>query len=1218
MKLLFNLILPVIVLSVVHRANAQDFEIFGKIIDEETKEVIPFANIAIKDIYKGTASNILGEFSFKVDSLPLDLIITHLSFETEELTVTRSEELVIELTPGKLLMEEVVITGAGNANFAYELVNKAYYRVIGKGREERYGKAFYRQISRNGDEFSELYEIFYDTRYNNNGVEDWAIQEGRYALKLATVDSFIYNKNFTLMVRLLTVVQPKTEDLIMPVSEAVRDQFDLRTERILSVNNRKVALISFKKKEGLSYPALEGELSIDIDTYEVLKIKGSIADDNLNFISLKGKLGSWKNYVVSCEVAFKPLENGQLALDYMQLQQNFDYYVDDVFTNKVETKSFFTYYEYYDPPKKKKLGGRLTKFSQRDSDLLDAIGYNQLFWDENIIVKRTPIEVKVTESFEKDRAFGSIYLNNKDQLILEDYEMDNDPFIVAVKDRLKDYQLPRNGEKVYIHHDKPIYKAGEDMWFKSYAVNMATNSLATGDEALHIVLISPEGKTMFSGNYKLKNGLGNGKVSIPPGCISGSYRLVAYTDYMLNFDTKLFFDKELVILNPAKEAEVIARALKDSVNTFRYFPEGGSLIENMPSQMGFVAQNMLGEPIDVRGRLLNNEGRQIANIKSEYLGFGSVFALPKNQFEYRTVIMSDEYDEPPFPEIKNEGYALMINNLRPNTIDVTVRGTLNLEGKKFYILVISNGVLFDRRIGILTRSLYTTEIPKSNMPSGIVQILLVDDKGEIRNKRLVFLNQPEDATVKYYLAKKEFKPRERIDMVIEVNDENGKAQGFSNVSVSILDKDRISRDETHQNIRSYFTLDYLLDYDVKTSGALFADQDRETLKKAEWIMLGQQTIVPKINSFEKSGEQINKPLSLHEGLTIYGTAKTRSGQPLANGFVSLIAHPNPEEGSWYAKTDAQGKFKLSGVDVPDSTGVAVVGMNNEQVMVPVEISFNGSVAGDPHVVSGVMEVPMDNETKRYFTLLKKERSGLSSRPQTNAGTNRNNNSKTPGRPFGKPDNVVMLDEKYRQYSNMAQLMLSKLPGTAVEKNDKEEVLKIKGNSGSPLIILDGLILNPEIVIDPSAFGYEKVSEKLKSVPVSDIDRIEIIGKNDYLSVFGQEWSNGVVSIYSREGRNILQNNESDILTEVWLPGFKDQQFFNSPNHSENNSSADDRTTLYWNPDITTNKKGRAKISFYNSDNAKNLQICVEGLTQEGMPVFDLYDVGKNYNKGKKD
>ena len=67
--------------------NAQNIEISGMVIDAETNEPIPFANIALKELYKGTASNALGEFSFKVDSLPIVLVISHLSYEPFELEV---------------------------------------------------------------------------------------------------------------------------------------------------------------------------------------------------------------------------------------------------------------------------------------------------------------------------------------------------------------------------------------------------------------------------------------------------------------------------------------------------------------------------------------------------------------------------------------------------------------------------------------------------------------------------------------------------------------------------------------------------------------------------------------------------------------------------------------------------------------------------------------------------------------------------------------------------------------------------------------------------------------------------------------------------------------------------------------------------------------------------------------------------------------------------
>jgi hypothetical protein len=983
----------------------------------------------------------------------------------------------------------------------------------------------------------------------------------------------------------------------------------------MSVDNRKVALISFSKKEGIAYPALEGELTIDIESYEVLKIKGVIADDNLNFISLTGKRGSWKNYVVSCEIAFKKLSEDQLALDYMQLQQNFDYYVDDVFANTVETTSFFTYYEYYEPPKRKKLGGRLMRFNQRDADALDAVGYNQLFWDENIIVKRTPLEAKITESFERERAFGSIYLNNTNQLILEDYEVDNDPFIVQVRNQLKQYTLPIKGEKVYLHYDKPMYIAGDDLWFKAYVVNMATNSPATASDALRIHVVGPDGKALIQSVHVLEDGFGAGKIKIPASWDAGEYQLIAFTDWMRNFNPSHFYRQHITVLDVGDETNNMTVSLSDSLNTFRLFPEGGGMVQDIPAQLGFVAQNRTGETIDLKGRLLNHEGRQVASIKSEYEGFGSIFVLPKKDLDYKIMIMSDEFEADSLPEIRDRGYATMINNLKPNTIDITVRGTANLEGKKFYLLVISNGVLFDRRIGMLTRGLYKAEIPKSNLPSGMAQILLVDEVGRIQSKRLVFLNQPESATVKYYLPKKEFKSRERIDMVLEVNDENGKSMGFSNISVSVVDKDKISRSISSPNIRSYFTFDYLLDYDLDNSGSLFEDFDRETLKKLDYVMLSQSTILPDISTLESFEEDIDIIIPRSKNLSLIGSAVTGSDHtPLVNGYLTMISRSGAQAGCWYVRTDERGEFILSGLNIKDSTLVDVVAFDAGSKPVPVKLVIESPLDSASFSVIGTTSSPLDSEMKNYLSAMKK---GTNTVQQ--AGTDFSDRSNgmsivDESQPFGAPIQSVVIDQRYAQYSNLKQLLQSRLPGTAMENGQ----LRVRGLQGTPIYILDGMVLKLPGESQSQSSEDKQPDAILSAIAVSDIEKIDII-RDAGMLIFGKDCSSGIVAIYTKSSAYKSKVFADANATEVWLRGYQEPALFESPNYAERDSggAVDDRTTLYWNPGVKTNRKGRAKISFYNSDQARNMQICVEGITQDGVPIFDLYDFGRNYSKSRR-
>jgi len=57
--------------------------------------------------------------------------------------------------------------------------------------------------------------------------------------------------------------------------------------------------------------------------------------------------------------------------------------------------------------------------------------------------------------------------------------------------------------------------------------------------------------------------------------------------------------------------------------------------------------------------------------------------------------------------------------------------------------------------------------------------------------------------------------------------------------------------------------------------------------------------------------------------------------------------------------------------------------------------------------------------------------------------------------------------------------------------------------------------------------------------------------------------------------------------------------FYSPDYSALPEESDYRRTLYWNPAVTTDSTGIAKIQFYNNSSCKKLSINAETVTQDG-------------------
>jgi len=74
------------------------------------------------------------------------------------------------------------------------------------------------------------------------------------------------------------------------------------------------------------------------------------------------------------------------------------------------------------------------------------------------------------------------------------------------------------------------------------------------------------------------------------------------------------------------------------------------------------------------------------------------------------------------------------------------------------------------------------------------------------------------------------------------------------------------------------------------------------------------------------------------------------------------------------------------------------------------------------------------------------------------------------------------------------------------------------------------------------------------------------------------------------------------MENVVLGGYSVFKEFFQPEYDKPTASfeADNRTTLYWNPFVLTNKRSpRVRIEFYNNDISKKLQIVLEGMNSNG-------------------
>ena len=99
----------------------------------------------------------------------------------------------------------------------------------------------------------------------------------------------------------------------------------------------------------------------------------------------------------------------------------------------------------------------------------------------------------------------------------------------------------------------------------------------------------------------------------------------------------------------------------------------------------------------------------------------------------------------------------------------------------------------------------------------------------------------------------------------------------------------------------------------------------------------------------------------------------------------------------------------------------------------------------------------------------------------------------------------------------------------------------------------------------------------------------------------------LIDIQIKEERELLHDWEIRNLSRrtTTVKGFNRPVQFYSPEYPEGpiEGNVDARRTLYWNPNVITDKDGRARVEFYNNGFSRKFTIHAAGITASGVPYI---------------
>ena len=126
--------------------------------------------------------------------------------------------------------------------------------------------------------------------------------------------------------------------------------------------------------------------------------------------------------------------------------------------------------------------------------------------------------------------------------------LDND-FLKKLRESLKNYTEAASEDRVYLHFDKPFYKPGETIWFSAYVRNGSTLEPSLKSEIVHVQLINPRGTVESEIILITENGQVKGDFALSNQAAGGIYKVKAFTNWQKNFGEDYGYTKEIQVQN---------------------------------------------------------------------------------------------------------------------------------------------------------------------------------------------------------------------------------------------------------------------------------------------------------------------------------------------------------------------------------------------------------------------------------------------------------------------------------------------------------------------------------------------------------------------------------------------------------------------------------------------------------------------------------------------
>ncbi len=733
-------------------------------------------------------------------------------------------------------------------------------------------------------------------------------------------------------------------------------------------------------------------------------------------------------------------------------------------------------------------------------------------------------------------------------------------------------------EKVHLHHDKPYYAIGEDIWIKGYVVTAEKNEPSLLSAVLYVDLIDQTNVIKKKAKLAVINGMAYGNISLVDSLSPGNYRIRAYTNYMRNYDDGFFFQKNITIGSLVEKTAVTTKKEEKLTLDLQFFPEGGNMLAGIRGKVGIKAVTSNGLGANLIGHIENSKSEKIAVFNTEHAGMGAFALRPEigEKYEAKVTLADGQIKSFKLPEVKENGYALALSATN-EVMNVRIATSRALIGSKELLVVAqANGLVCASFSFMPDKEITTTPISLKNFPSGIIQFTVFDTESKPLTERLIFVNHKDALDIDVNNTMLAL-TKGKTEMKLAVLDHN-KNPVDGNFSIAITDLAIVSQNEDDETtIISNLLLSSDLKGFIEQPNYYFNKVDEHKVRQLDNLLLtqGWRRFVWEDIVAEKEPEISYRP---ELSLEISGKITSAHDIVLPKAKVTLISTTPGFFLKLDTISDAKGNFVFDRLEVPDSANFMLKSIYGKEQNKDIKLKLNQSPKVGAYIGNGsTIDIePYLEITKKSFQELGKYKG---------EGIALNTVTITKQREMKSPLNVP----RSANASGTADYVLN-ADALAKETNLVTAIRKL------PRMMAEEFEKPTKIFLDGTEVNYDLFF----SLNIKDIEGIEVLRSSYNTSIYGVKPPHSVLYVTTKAGTGAIipATNTAKIINA----GFSVRKEFYVPNYDDpktNKQLQDLRSTVYWNPNVTTDNKGLANFSFFNAGTAATYQVTIEGMDAFG-------------------